>query len=797
MRNSAGKTALHTTAALIALSALPAAAQDAATVENEPQAAQTPAYGEIVVTARKREESLLDVPVAVFALGSQDLDRYQTNDLQRIGQMVPQVIIAETGGGGGGASFAIRGVGSSALDSGIEQTVTVNVDGLQISRGRIVSQSFFDVEQVEVLKGPQALFFGKNSPGGVISLRSAGATPYLSGFVKAGYEFKARERYIEGAVAGPLTDALGFRVALRASDMRGYMKNVAGPLTIGSDPNFPRPGAGAKYGPGTRDLLGRVTLEFDNGGPFDATLKVFGSTLKDEGETSGVEYICDGTAQTLDVITGMLVVDPYADCELNGVRSSSAMPEGRAADYPRAKDGEPYSKYNSILTSLNMNYDLGEVLLTSVTGFYKYKNGSFDNFSYSAAGLVWGYNEDKSSAFTQEIRAATDFDGAFNLVLGGFFESSSRDTLGHGQLAAVGLDPTTGRYSNWELRSDNSGETYSIFGQAIVDITPSLELAGGLRWTREEKEVTLGNAYVHDVFAGFGFTNPEGVYLNGDYSDEDISPEVTLTWRPTTSTTLYAAYKTGYKSGGFSNPSILSPGAEIEGLSFAAETAEGGEIGAKGVFADGRLRMNAAVYRYKFDGLQLTSFDADTVTFSIRNAASARTTGFELDATFRVTDEFEIRGAAGYNDAKYLSFEGAPCYSGQTEAGGCVGGVQDLSGTELVRAPDWNLNAGFTYDTPVSTDLMIGVSGDVNWTSSYWLQENQNPLSRQESFARLNASARLYQADDNWELALIGKNLTNKYYGVASFDKTLAIDNDIAVAIGRPREIILQGTVRF
>ena len=773
--------------------AAPAAAQDA---PDDSAVMDEARIGEIVVTARKREESLLDVPVAVSALSAADINRYQATDLTRIGQMVPQVIIAETGGGGGGASFAIRGIGSSPLDAGIEQTVTVNIDGLQISRGRIVTQSFFDVEQVEVLKGPQALFFGKNSPGGVISLRTAGATRDFAGFARVGYEFKAEERYFEGAISGPISDDLGFRVAVRAADMEGYMKNVAGPYLLESDPDFIRPGAGSRYA-GSEELMGRVTLEYDPAGPFDATLKVFGSTLKDAGETSNVEYLCDGTTQTLDITSGQLLVDPYADCKLNGVRSNSALPEGRAPNYPKARDGRPYGKYESILTSLNMNLDLDTVALTSVTGFYSYKNGSFDNFSYTAAGLVWGYNEDKSQAFTQELRAITDFEGPFNVVVGGYFESASRDTLGHGQLAPYGLDPETGRYSNWELRSDNSGKTYSLFGQAILDITDTLELAGGLRWTRETKKVRLGNAYVHADFPAEAFVYPEGAFLNGRFSDEDVSPEVSLTWHPTPDTTLYAAYKTGYKSGGFSNPSILSPDAQIQDLRFGSESAEGGEIGAKGVFMNGRVRINAALYRYKFDDLQLTSFDADTVTFSIRNAASARTTGFEIDGTFHPTNELQLRAAVGYNDAKYLKFAGAPCYSGQSEAAGCVGGVQDLSGTELVRAPDWNLSAGASYDTPVGGNLMLGLNGDVNYTSGYWMQENQNPFSRQSGFARLNASVRVYQEDDAWELALIGKNLTNKYYGIASFDKTLATDQDSGVSIGRPREIVVQGTVRF
>src|SRR5690606_34408344 len=134
------------------------------------------AIEEVMVTARKRTESMRDVPVAVTVLGGDDVERYAATDLTKIGQLIPQVIIAQTSGSGSGASFAIRGVGSSSLDSGIEQTVSVNVDGLQLSRGRLITQGFFDVSQIEVLKGPQALFFGKNSPGGVISLTTVGPT---------------------------------------------------------------------------------------------------------------------------------------------------------------------------------------------------------------------------------------------------------------------------------------------------------------------------------------------------------------------------------------------------------------------------------------------------------------------------------------------------------------------------------------------------------------------------------------------------------------------------------------------
>lgn len=780
----------------------PGAAGGAAPATTSP-ARQVTGVGadDIIVTARKRDETLLEVPVAVTALSANDINRYQANDLTKLGQLVPQVIIAKTGSGGAGASFSIRGIGSSAADAGIDQTVSVNIDGLQVSRGRVVTQGFFDLQQVEVLKGPQALFFGKNSPGGVISLHTAGATKDLEAYVRAGYEFNADERYVEGAVSGPITSTLGFRVALRAQKMDGYLKNVAGPLVLPSDPDFIRPGAGDRRSPKNREFVGRGTLEWRPTDNFDATLKIFGSSLKDGGESANNEVKCadpNGKPATLDLSSGVYVTDPYGDCKINGKRSSASMPEARAANYPGAKDGRPYTDYSSILTSLTMNYKLGDAAtITSVTGYYKYKNSGFDDFDASAVGAVWGLNQDNSSAFSQEVRVATSFEFPVNFVVGGYFESAKRDTLGNGMIAAVGLDPVTGNYNNWSLISNNHGKTYSLFGQAIYNILPNLELAGGVRWTKEVKRTLVENTFVNANFAPFGIVNPADVQIRGRFRDNNFSPEATLSWHPTRSTTLYGAYKTGYKSGGFSNPSILSFGQTIDDLSFQPEKAKGGELGAKGSFLNRKLTINTALYRYKFTGLQLTSFNAQTVAFSIRNAAAARTTGIEADANYAATDALSIRGAVGYNKAKYLNFLGAPCYGGETEAQGCVGGVQDLSGTPLVRAPAWNVSGGVTYDATLTSTLKLGLSADGRYTTGYWMQENQNPVGYQKGFMLVNAALRLHREDDTWELGLIGRNLTNKRYGVGSSDKTFSPPGQIAVAVGRPREIALQGTARF
>ncbi|WP_428310522.1 TonB-dependent receptor [Hydrocarboniphaga sp.] len=774
----------------------PAPAAEAAAAESGDSAFATE---EVIVTARKKNETLLDVPVAVSAVSAADLNRYAATDLGKIGQMVPQVIIAKTGGGGAGASFTIRGLGSSALDAGIEQTVALNVDGLQISRGRLVTQSFFDIQQVEVLKGPQALFFGKNSPGGVISLRTAGATDEFSGYLRGGYEFEAGERIIEGAVSGPITDTLKYRFAGRASKMDGYIDNVAGPVTMPSDPDFPTAGAAHGEDPGTREYLGRLTVQWNPNDRLDSTLKVFGSNLHDNGETAGTELLCDEHPRTLDLLSGTYVVDPYGDCGLDGKRSLGALNPDRAAAYPGAKDGKPYTNYKSMLASNSANYKFDSFLLTSVTGYWNYKNGSFDNFGFDASTAVLGYNEDKSDSFTQELRLASNFETPVNFTTGLYFEHGSRDTTGNGFIAPVGLDSRNGQYNNWTLLTTNSNSAYSAFAQLSWKIVENVELAGGARYTHEDKKLSVGNSYVNDQFAPLQITAEEGVFTRGKFSDDNVSPEATLSYHPTKNSTFYAAYKTGYKSGGFSNPSILSFGQTSDVLGFKSEKAKGGEIGAKGEFLDRRLTITSAVYRYKFDGLQLTSFNPTPPSFTIRNAASARTTGAEIESSFAATHQLRLRAAAGYNKAEYLSFEGAPCYAGQDDASGCDSdtNTQDLSGTALVRAPEWNVTGGLTWDSELTDNIFLGLSSDANYTSGYWMQENEHPLAWQGGFTRINASARLYQGSDAWEVALIGRNLTNKHYGVASSDKPFGTPDEVWVSVGRTRELLLQGTYRF
>ncbi len=205
----------------------------------QPSQAQ-PRLEEIVVTARKREESLQRVPVAVSVIDKQTLENSISNDLTKIGELAPQVSLSQ-GGSGTGAVITVRGVSSGSSDAGLDQSVAIEVDNVPISRGQVISASMFDMEQVQILQGPQALFFGKNSPAGVISLNSADPTRTLEGYLTAGYEFNAEERFVEGTISGPLSETLSARLAFRGSEMDGWIDNVAPAVTDFLNPSVPTP----------------------------------------------------------------------------------------------------------------------------------------------------------------------------------------------------------------------------------------------------------------------------------------------------------------------------------------------------------------------------------------------------------------------------------------------------------------------------------------------------------------------------------------------------------------------------
>lgn len=321
------------------------------------------------------------------------------------------------------------------------------------------------------------------------------------------------------------------------------------------------------------------------------------------------------------------------------------------------------------------------------------------------------------------------------------------------------------------------GTAYSAFAQLQWKPVETVEVSAGGRYSHEKKKLTRADAdfrqfpFGDPTLPAFPISDPaQGPAqraIPDPISFSDFSPEVTVAWRPTRDWNLYVSYKRAFLSGGYnaSSDTLLPlPGIRAD---YGQQSIKGFEAGVKANLLDNTLRFNLAGFTYKVSGLQVASYQNGVST--IRNAGSVSVKGLEADFNWQTPMEgLSLRGAAAYTRARYTDYT-APCWNSQTAAQGCtlvIAGQpsQDLAGTAVPNAPDWALNGGFTFTTPVGSGMKVTLSGDANYSDSYVTDSKNTPFSRSPSRTLLDASVSIGADDDRWELAFLGKNLSNKYY---------------------------------
>lgn len=730
--------------AALVLQADPVAAQtEAATEEQE----------EIVVTARKREESILKVPVVATVLNQESLERYQIDDLYTVVNRVPGFVMGESVGTVG-VQASLRGIGPTSQTASVDQSVSLNIDGLQLSQGFAFAAGMFDVGQIEVLKGPQALFFGKNSPAGVISLRSADPTDEFELIARAGYEFEANEKIGELIVSGPVSSVLKLRLAARFSDMEGFFRNNGVPIpNLGNLPPEHR-----RFAP-KRGWILRGTALFEPSDWYEARLKL--NFVDDRMEGSG------GDGQLVFCPDGTGGVPPLnipfigdADCKLD---KFVQLGDFDPAFWPGVRNGGvPFMDARQVFATLEQNAHVTrDITLTSVTGFYDLRQDNLIRGSGSSNPTIAADFRYRNRQMTQELRLTSDFtDSPLNFMVGAFFQDgyfTNRNRL-RGN-TALRLPPLlqSGRHQI-DIRS------YSLFGQLLWNVTDQLELAGGARWTREVRK--------HSEFTFLGVPRKVNL-LVPRLSASNISPEFSVTYTPTEDLTLFGSYRQGFKSGSFNTIVFIDENTRAD---FEDEKAKGGEIGLKARLFDRSMSINLAAYRYIYSDLQVGANELTPtggIVLRTINAASAKVQGVEFDVAYnpRQLQGLTLRGAVNYNRARYKDFGNAPCGNGQTIAEGCnqllnpaTGRFtsQDLTGRPLVRAPNWTANAGFDYEAPIGSGLTLAIGSTATYSSKFFTNLVALPEYVQDSYLKLGANVALRGRDDAWEVALIGNNLTNK-----------------------------------
>lgn len=722
---------------------------------------------EVIVTARRREESLQETPVAISVLSSGLLDQYGITGVNSIAQITPGFQTSEASGSVGG-TIVLRGIGSGDSQPFIDQAVSLNVDGVQISSAQLLRAAQMDLKQIELLRGPQVLFFGKNSPGGIISITSADPGEELEFLARLGYEYENEETYGELMASGPLSETVGGRIFARFSDMDGYM-DVASP-PIGPFPPSTLPGY-----PDKEEMFLRGTLSFVPSEALSIRLK---GTYTDTEINGGPSHFSDVTDCAYDQPQETPTIPD--NCKNDAKIYTSQLPKDFLALYPLMGSNPNGQRDNEqMLFSGIVDYDLTEgVTLTSVTGYYDVDEYIVSNGSYGL-GLnpSLGFAVDFSlEQWSQEFRLVSDTDSRLNYALGGLYEHRKLYTETFIGVPII-LFPLPVESTN------QTHETYSAFGQLLWDITDRMELTVGGRYTRETKD--LDDFTVNNLLTGvIGDATEDPRYPRTELKFNDFSPEVTLSYRPKDDLMYFLSYKQGFKSGGFdagfTNGAILTNPAL--GQEFDPEEVEGFEGGLKSTLLDSQLVFNLTAYWYEYDDLQVPTFDTNNTTFRTRNAAKARIQGLELESNYvpEKIPGLSFRLSAAYNDSEYKKYL-ADCYAGQSQALGCnqvlnpgtgLYTSQDLSGESLRKAPDFSAILGAYYEFPITGDLMMSLSGNLSYSDGYDAGTAYQPLAYQSSFTKFDASLRLFSASNGWEIALIGRNLSDELNIVNGIDRS-------------------------
>ena len=844
--------------------AVPGVAMAQTSVDDDTAAAPNEA---IIVRARKQDETLQEVPVTVTVISGATLEKYGVDSVADVTSRVPTLNV-QVGGSGSGGQLSLRGVGSSNISAAFDSAVAFDFDGVQVSTMRLVQAGFFDTAQIDVLKGPQSLYFGKSASAGVFSIKSADPTPDWEIGAKASYELEEEGYLISGYISGPITDTLGVRVAAQFNDISEYQRLQPGTPAV----NQTR---------GLKDFIGRVTLDWNPVSEFNANLKVQYTKNQNDGAIGTAEIGCGANGRADEVVAlgnpaaGIpfsVVIPAGYDCNTTDQRyflpdTAAALASGVPTPSEAAgRNGVPFGETEIFFSRLRMDLDISDTLtLSSVSGYLDMEAVDFDNYSYAGVGpasspLLPGINAQLAAAnlppitladlwsgafnpalavpgllvgpgaplglgtsdpinaleqFTQEVRLSSDFDGAFNFMVGAFYETrefvfdTSQNAI---NISLISPDPVTGFTYDYDKTHRTKTEAISAFGSITIDITDQLELSGGVRYTDEDKTQTISIPYVHSFLSGGGAFVSSGFFSGPiNFSDSNWSPEVTLKYQATPDLNFFASYKTGFKSGGVDNSALPSAGlsgfssadpavraATANALIFQSETAEGGEIGFKSQFANRSFTLNGTAYYYVFDNLQVQNFNGATVQFVTNNAGEVTTKGVDLEWRYRTPLEgLNLSGALAYLDAQYTDTFIQP---------GGTGGPIDLDGRRASQSPEWSGNFAFDWTIPAGDSFEFLLGGNAAYNDGYITDEATLNDFEQPSFWTLDGSIAIASPDGGWQLSLVGVNLTDEIYVITSGSRPFVagpnnfgvpVGDDVVLTQNRGRQVFIEAKVKF
>lgn len=731
----------HVTLGLLAAAAWPASALAQA------QTTDASELDEIVVTAQKVSQSIQDVPAAITAVTGESLAALQNRTIEDISVQTPGLSFSRAGG----QSFIyLRGIGSDTQGIGSDASVGLSLDGVYVSRLEFGSTQFYDLDRVEVLRGPQGTLYGRNATGGVINILSRAPSDIPSFSARVAYGTFDRVD-AEAAAGGPLDDNFAVRIAGRYTRDDGY----------------------------TRDLDPRGGSRIDDQNVWG----VRGSIAGRLGGIGRLRLIVDHT----DFKSGNNSVLPLDN--LGRAQASGAVPTrfGQTRN-----DLDTFDRWDTTGVTALIDLDVADQLtLSVVSGYRHYNQKSLFNTDGTEIDVTRTQFERDYDQMSAEARLA--YDGSWLRLVGGVFYmfEDKAGTLGLVRVLPLPV-PTT-----FLFPSANKGEAIAGFVDGTLNVTDRVALIAGIRYSEETKRDRTVSASVADIQ---GLDSPLAPVVNGTRASFDKytawTPRFGIEFRPSDDILLYATASRGFKSGGVNSYDIRA--------SFDPEFVWAYESGVKSELFDRRLRLNASAFHYDYSDLQVSIF-LNGFTF-ISNAASANIDGVEVEALGRVADGLDIGLSAAWLDAKYDEFV-TPfgLLPAATPGGPRAPRLVDVSGNRLRNAPEWKLSGSINYEREISSALKIGAHAEANYQSRVYFSPINENVASNDPLTLVDARLAIGAADDRWEVALIGKNLTDESYfsNVVRFTSTstpVADASNIGNALGYPqpgRSVNLQLSLKF
>lgn len=682
-------------------------------------------YGEILVTAQRRSESVQDVPIAISAFNSDMVEASGSTNITSLNGLAPNVVLQTQGLVANVPMISIRGMNTSDPDPNADPKVSTVIDGVYIPFVSSTMLDLFDVERIEILKGPQGVLFGKNNLAGTLNVISARPTDDFGGEARVSLGSFGLKQFRGKINSGRFAnDALAAKVAVNFRDYNGYSRNVI----TGNRLN----GANVKSV--------RGALEYDRGGAFDSTLIV--DWLKQK-TTGPAPHVLDNGDPNWDLLPDAVKTD---------VRKAAVL-------------FDPFANTESYGGSWTSNLDVGWGTITSVLGYRHLDyvtRGDFDGLINPAPQLdvTRDFSGESKSG---ELRYVSPAGEPVDFVVGLFYQADKWR-----QFNTVLATPTTTTLA--QLHQDT--ESYAVF--ALVNAHPAegLTLSMGGRYSHDRKKYDIASQVRVNGTQVSSFTS------NLEANWAEFTPRLTVNYELSPDAMIYANYSQGYKAGGFNSrgtiPENIGP--------YDPERVTAYEVGIKSDLFDRLLRLNVAGFVNNYRDLQssvtrMGSVRAENIT---TNIAAARIYGFEVESLLRPADGFTIGANIAYLNARYTDFcadTNGVFTNGAPEPGQCgpatpilINGVPngtfavpvDSSGLDLSNAPKWSGSLSVDYAIPTSFGE-IKLHSDARYSSRFntW-GRNNNPGYYRDEVVLLNASIAVAGEDERWKVTLYGTNLTDQ-----------------------------------